>query len=88
MSEFQPCPKCQSSDVKRVTYTWWGGILGPKLFNLVRCNQCGEQFNGRTGASSKKAIRIYFLVSSIAVVLIAIAFFMWQYSVTATRIVR
>jgi hypothetical protein len=76
MSEFQPCPKCQASDAKSVGFTWWGGVLGPKLLNLVQCNQCGEEFNGRTGASTQKAIRIYIGVSCAITLLILLAFLM------------
>src|SRR2546423_12142955 len=32
-SAFAPCPACSSPDARKVTFTWWGGLLGPALFN-------------------------------------------------------
>jgi hypothetical protein len=48
-----------------VRYTWWGGALGPKLFTHVKCGQCGEQYNGKTGGSNSRNIAIYLVVSSV-----------------------
>lgn len=42
------------------SYTWWGGILGPKLFNHTICNGCGFGYNWKTGKSNTGAIAIYF----------------------------
>jgi hypothetical protein len=56
------CPRCQCPYVKPVSYTWWGGILGPRLFSMVKCQQCKYQFNGKTGLPVTKAIAIYFIV--------------------------
>jgi hypothetical protein len=63
------CPRCQSPNVNRPTYTWWGGLLGPKLFNHAVCSACGFGFNYKTGKSNATAIGIYLGVS----VLIALA---------------
>lgn len=65
------CPRCGSASVHQPTYTWWGGILGPKLFNHTICNACGFGFNAKTGQSNTGPITIYFVVITV----IAIAVF-------------
>ncbi len=70
MNEFVPCPKCGSTDIKKVGYTWWGGALGPKMLNHVKCNSCGTAFNGKTGASNTLKILLYNLAVIIIVILI------------------
>jgi hypothetical protein len=53
------CPNCGSTAKKPVTFTWWGGLLGPKMLNHVKCLGCGTAFNGKTGKSNNTAIAIY-----------------------------
>ncbi len=65
-NQYVPCPQCGSTDVKKVTYTWWGGALGPFLFKLVKCNACGTEYNGKTGQSNRNNIIIY-IVSSFVI---------------------
>lgn len=62
MNEYKPCPKCGTEGAKRITFTWWGGFLGPKLLNHAKCRSCGSQFNGKTGASNTSGIFIYTVV--------------------------
>ncbi len=62
-----PCPKCGSTDAKKVSFTWWGGALGPRLFNLVKCNSCGTEYNGKTGKSNQQNMIIYMIVSLLIV---------------------
>jgi hypothetical protein len=58
--DYADCPGCGApGDAKRVTFTWWGGALGPWLFCHVRCSHCGTCYNGRTGQSNTTAIAIY-----------------------------
>lgn len=57
-------------------FTWWGGFIGPRILSHVKCNSCGEQFNGKTGKSNTVGIIIYTvvvlgIVLAIAVVIIA-----------------
>ena len=66
------CPRCQSGDSTPVKYTWWGGVLGPKILKLVRCAGCGKSYNGETGQDVTGAIVVYVLVSSF---LLAILFY-------------
>lgn len=53
------CPKCGHNSVTKVRYNWWGGALGPKLFHVVKCNQCRLQYNGRTGRKLTLVIIVY-----------------------------
>jgi uncharacterized protein (DUF983 family) len=56
---FEPCPNCGAEDPKRVSFTWWGGALGPWMFTHVACQECGTTYNGKTGKSNNTAIAIY-----------------------------
>ncbi len=66
------CPQCGSFDLQKVNYTWWGGIIGPSLLNLTRCRACRFEFNGKTGASTRKAVIIYNVVGFAALVAIGL----------------
>jgi len=70
LNEIAPdgCPKCGSSLVSPVKYTWWGGLLGPKLFHHTKCNECKYTFNSKTRKSNTPAIIIY------SVILFVVAF--------------
>jgi rubredoxin len=63
------CPNCGMAAAKPVSFTMWGGVLGPKLLNHHKCEGCGFGFNGKTGKSNTGPIWIYRIVSwSIAIV--------------------
>ncbi|HEY8039038.1 MAG TPA: hypothetical protein VIF15_04560 [Polyangiaceae bacterium] len=67
------CPQCQSQDTYRPSFTWWGGLLGPKLFNHTICRGCGLGFNWKTGKSNATAIGIYFGVGiALAIVIVVL----------------
>jgi hypothetical protein len=57
-----------------VGFNWWGGALGPRLFHVVRCDQCRAQYNGRTGGSLTKVIIVY---QGIALVVAVALFGLW-----------
>jgi hypothetical protein len=78
--EFAPCPRCGGSEAKRITFTWWGGLLGPRLFTHVRCLDCGAKFNGRSGRFNTTAIVIYNLVAIGIVVALLLLLFGFVYS--------
>jgi hypothetical protein len=63
MEWYQPCPNCAWAKAEEVGFTWWGGVVGPKMFNHVKCTQCGTTYNGKTGKSNQQAISIYLAVS-------------------------
>jgi hypothetical protein len=56
------CPQCQSPHTSQPGFTWWGGILGPKLFNHRVCGSCGFGFNGTTGLSNRNKIIAYVVI--------------------------
>ena len=60
--EFAPCPTCRRPDPEQLKFTWWGGVLGPKLFKHVKCRGCGTAYNGKTGQSNTTNIVIYSVV--------------------------
>lgn len=76
MSVYTPfcgtCPQCQSTYLTRPTFTWWGGLLGPKLLNHTVCSGCSFAFNGKTGKSNNTAIAIYLGVGAALGVLVVI----------------
>ena len=70
------CPKCGSTGHKPVTFTWWGGLLGPKMLNHVKCLACGYCYNGKTGRSNDTAIAIYVAVAFVIAAAIGLFFFL------------
>ena len=75
-SEFAPCPSCSSTNARKMSFTWWGGVLGPAIFSHVKCQECGTTYNGKTGASNTVAITIYVLVSFVLAFIIL--FVLWS----------
>jgi hypothetical protein len=70
------CPQCSSTRTSEVKYTWWGGILGPKMMNLQKCEDCRFHFNRKTNKGVANAIIVYNLV--VVAVSLVILFFVWQ----------
>jgi len=60
--QYRPCPKCQRPDPEKVGFTWWGGVIGPRMLSHVKCRWCGTQYNGKTGQSNTTGIVVYLLV--------------------------
>lgn len=75
MTNFAPCPKCRSAGAERVKFTWWGGLLGPKILTHVKCLQCGFAYNGKTGRENTTGIVLYSLVVGIVVLGFALLVF-------------
>ena len=61
------CPKCGSQNVSAVKYTWWGGVVGPKLLHHTKCADCKYVYNSKTRESNTRAIVIYSVVIFIVV---------------------
>ena len=76
MSTYAPCPHCQNTQASPVRYTWWGGVLGPKMLTHVKCGRCGTAYNGKTGGSNSTAIAVYLVVGGLIffVIVFVIAF--------------
>ena len=66
------CPYCGNYDATRVTFTWWGGLLGPKLLHHVKCRRCNKCFNRRTGTSNTTAIVVYIAISGVVFFVVAL----------------
>jgi hypothetical protein len=65
VNAFAPCPNCKNAAGERVKFTWWGGVLGPKLLSHVKCGACGSKYNGKTGKDNTTGIAIYFIVVAV-----------------------
>ena len=48
-------------------FTWWGGLLGPKILTHVRCPGCGHAYNGKTGRENTTGIVIYSVIVGVVV---------------------
>lgn len=48
-------------------FTWWGGIIGPKILTHVKCPGCRYAYNGKTGRDNTTGIVIYSVVVGIVV---------------------
>jgi hypothetical protein len=57
------CPFCGFDQVDAVNFTWWGGMLGPKMLGLVKCRQCRKSYNGKSNSDATTGIIIYLVVS-------------------------
>jgi hypothetical protein len=63
MPEYAPCPKRSASRAKRVSFSNWGGWVGPALLTHVRCQSCGATYNGKTGTRNTVGIILYLVVA-------------------------
>lgn len=72
MKEFAPCPKCTNINAEQLSFTWWGGILGPKILTHVKCRDCGTTFNGKTGKDNTTNIVIYSILVGLIVLFLFI----------------
>ena len=68
------CPHCGKASVSRGWFARWGGLLGPALFNAVRCGGCRTLFNGRTGVAISGAMLVYQLIALAVCAAIAVAY--------------
>lgn len=69
------CPKCGSKIVSKVKYTWWGGVLGPRLLHHTKCETCGYRFNSKSRKPNTTAIIIYSVVVFVLGIIIFYALF-------------
>ena len=67
MNAYAPCPKCGGRNADKVRFTWWGGVLGPKVLSHVKCPQCGKAYNGKSGRDNTTGIVIYSAVVAVVV---------------------
>jgi hypothetical protein len=74
MKTYVPCPQCGTPDPAPVKFTWWGGMLGPKMLSHVKCNNCKATYNGKSGASNTTSIVIYSLAVFVIAFVVVIGF--------------
>lgn len=41
------CPRCNSTDIKKVKFNMWGGLIGAMIADDYSCNQCYNKFKGK-----------------------------------------
>ena len=75
MNQFAPCPKCSNSNAEQLKFTWWGGLIGPKILKHVKCQSCGAKYNGKTGKDNTTGIVIYTLIVGVIVFGLMMVFF-------------
>ncbi len=67
------CPYCKSDAPPRPAgFTWWGGLLGPRMLNHVICSACGKGYNGKSLQPNTTGIVIYSVVVGV-VALVAVS---------------
>jgi hypothetical protein len=69
------CPRCHDPTVSKPSFTWWGGFLGPKIIDHLKCSRCGFAFHPRTGQAITGAIVIYSVVVAAIALALVIALF-------------
>jgi predicted nucleic-acid-binding Zn-ribbon protein len=67
MMQYAPCPKCRSTGAERMSFTWWGGLIGPKILTHVKCPGCGYAYNGKSGKDNTTGIVIYSVIVGLVV---------------------
>jgi uncharacterized protein (DUF983 family) len=50
-----------------MSFTWWGGIIGPRVLTHVKCPGCGYAYNGKSGKDNTTGIVIYSVIVGIAI---------------------
>ena len=68
------CPKCNSVNVVPVKFTWWGGVLGPRIMHHTKCKECRYTYNRKTRQSNTKNIILYSIV--VFVIVLVLFYFM------------
>ena len=69
------CPKCGEPRASKVSFSFWGGALGPMLFNAVRCMNCKTQYNAKTGLPLTRAIILYQVIAFAIVGVLTFVYF-------------
>lgn len=86
MTSYAPCPKCNQAGADQLRFTWWGGLLGPKILTHVKCRACGHKFNGKTGKDNTTGIIIYSVIVGVLVLgLVFVMFAALAFLMVATR---
>ena len=73
MPQGPECPRCHHQGVRTPGFTWWGGMLGPKIIKHVKCDRCAYSFNPETGQPITGAIIAYSVVVGVIALLFVFA---------------
>ena len=68
------CPQCASDNIHKPSFTWWGGAIGPRLFNHTVCRSCGFGFDGKTGETNRNKIIAYTVVLGVVALVVFFVF--------------
>jgi hypothetical protein len=75
MNAYAPCPQCGSPNAQKLRFTWWGGVLGPKILTHVKCPNCGKKYNGKSGKDNTTGIVIYSVIVGIVALGLVVVMF-------------
>jgi uncharacterized protein (DUF983 family) len=75
MIAYAPCPQCSGTAAEKLKFTWWGGVLGPKLLTHVKCQACGKKYNGKSGKDNTTNIVIYSVVVGVICLALVVVIF-------------
>lgn len=50
-----------------MSFTWWGGLIGPRVLTHVKCPGCGHGYNGKSGKDNTTGIVIYSIIVGIVI---------------------
>ena len=50
-----------------MSFTWWGGLIGPRVLTHVKCPGCGHGYNGKSGKDNTTGIVIYSIIVGVVV---------------------
>lgn len=70
--DYKQCPRCGSSDIHKVEYSWWGGLVSPALVHQVRCKKCGKAYDGTTGKDTTRKVLLYIVISIILLIILTL----------------
>lgn len=88
IAEVAPCPMCPSSNSNKVSRTWYSSMIGPDLFDHVKCENCGATYNGKTGKSDTVPVTIYLIVPLVFVLAFIIIYIIVPLFCALARILR
>jgi predicted nucleic-acid-binding Zn-ribbon protein len=61
------CPKCGSSEVKKLLYSSQGGFIWTPFLNFMKCRKCGTRFHGETGQLDPQVPKVMRIISVVII---------------------
>ena len=75
MNAYAPCPQCGGTKAQKIRFTWWGGVLGPRILTHVKCPECGKAFNGKSGKENTSGIVLYSIAVGVVILGLVVVMF-------------